>query len=98
MDLEMCARAYALELLVTQLISEYLRAVPDPPAQAKWARAHLHDAAETLAIEAESLDDEARLRIGIKEKLTRILEAALTRAQAISPPLRSWDTGPQAGA
>jgi putative SOS response-associated peptidase YedK len=64
MDVEMRGRMYALELLTTQLISEYLRTVPDAPAQTKWAKGHLHEAAETLAVETESLDDEARLRVG----------------------------------
>ena len=55
MDVEMRGRMYALELLTTQLISEYLRTVPDAPAQTKWARGHLPEAAETLTVEAEEL-------------------------------------------
>jgi hypothetical protein len=98
MDVEMRGRMYALELLTTQLISEYLRTVPDAPAQTKWARGHLHEAAETLTVEAESLDDEARLRVGIKGNLNRILDAALLRAQATPLIPRVWDSGPQAGA
>jgi hypothetical protein len=38
MDVEVKARLYALELLTTQLISEYLRTVPEPVKQAEWAR------------------------------------------------------------
>jgi hypothetical protein len=98
MDAEMRGRVYALELLTTQLISEYLRTVPDPAAQTTWARGQLHGAAETLAVEAESLDDEARLRVGIKGHVTRILDAALLRTQATPLIPRVWDTGPQAGA
>jgi hypothetical protein len=82
MDVEMRGRMYALELLTTQLISEYLRTVPDAAAQTKWAKGHLHEAAETLAVETESLDDEARLRVGMKGHVNRILDAALLRAQA----------------
>jgi hypothetical protein len=41
-DLDMKARGHMLELLTTQLISEYLRTVADPGAQTKWARQHLH--------------------------------------------------------
>jgi len=41
MDIDTHGRVYALELLTTQLISEYLRTVPDPTAQTKWARGHL---------------------------------------------------------
>jgi hypothetical protein len=96
MDVEMSGRVYALELLTTQLISEYLRTVPDAPAQTKWARGHLHEAVETLAVETESLDDEARLRVGIKGHLNRILDAALLRSQAIPLIPRVWDTGPGA--
>jgi hypothetical protein len=98
MDLHMTARVYALELLTTQLISEYLRTVPDPAAQIKWAREHLHRLAEEMAVATASLDDEARLRIRIKEDVTAILDAALARAQAtpLRPP--AYDTGPQAGA
>jgi hypothetical protein len=98
MDVEMRGRMYALELLTTQLISEYLRTVPDAAAQTKWAKGHLHEAAETLAVETESLDDEARLRVGMKGHVNRILDAALLRAQATPLIPRVWDTGPQAGA
>jgi hypothetical protein len=98
MDLEMRSRVYALELLTTQLISEYLRTVPDPKAQANWARALLHESAETLRIDADGLDEEARLRIGIKEQVTRLLDAALSRALAEPRVSREWGTGPQAGA
>jgi hypothetical protein len=98
MDLDMTARVLVLELLTTQLISEYLRTVPDPAAQTKWARQHLHLLADGMPVETESLDDEARLRVGIKEGLTNILGTALTRAQAtpLRPP--SYESGPQAGA
>jgi hypothetical protein len=72
--------------------------VPDPAAQTKWARQHLHLLADGMPVETASLDDEARLRVGIKEGLTNILGTALARAQTI--PLRppSYETGPQAGA
>jgi hypothetical protein len=98
MDLDMKARVYVLELLTTQLISEYLRTVPDPAAQTKWARQHLHLLADGMPVETVSLDDEARLRASIKESLTNILGTALARAQ--TTPLRppSYETGPQAGA
>jgi hypothetical protein len=98
MDLNMKARVYAVELLTTQLISEYLRTVPDPAAQTKWARDHLHHLADGMAVEAESLDEEARLRVSIKENVSVILETALARAKAtpLRPP--SYETGPQAGA
>jgi hypothetical protein len=46
--MDMAARIDALDLLTTQLISEYLRTVPDAGAQTKWARGHLHAAAEAL--------------------------------------------------
>jgi hypothetical protein len=59
MDVEMRGRMYALELLTTQLISEYLRTVPDAAAQTKWARGHLHEAAETLMVETESLSSDS---------------------------------------
>ena len=94
--IEMRGRLCALELLTTQLISEYLRTVPDAPAQTKWARGHLHEAAETLAVETESLDDEARLRVGIKGHLNRVLDTALLRAQATPLIPRVWDAGPRA--
>lgn len=98
MDLDMKARVYALELLTTQIISEYLRTAPDPAAQTKWARQHLHLLSDGMPVETGSLDEEARLRVSIKERVTNILETALARAQTI--PLRSpsYETGPQAGA
>jgi hypothetical protein len=98
MDLDMTARVLVLELLTTQLISEYLRTVPDPAAQTKWARQHLHLLADGMPVETASLDDEARLRVSIKERVADILRTALARAQ--TTPLRppSYETGPQAGA
>ena len=66
MDLDMKARVYVLELLTTQLISEYLRTVPDPVAQTNWARQHLHLLADGMPVETESLDQEVRLRVSIK--------------------------------
>ena len=50
----MKARGHVLELLTTQLISEYLRTVADPAAQTKWARQHLHFLAEEMPVETES--------------------------------------------
>lgn len=86
MDIETTARVYALELLTTQLIAEYLRSVPDPTGQVKWTQENLRGAADSLAIETANLDEEARLRVCIKEDVTRILVAALARAKAT--PLR----------
>ncbi len=97
MESALRARIYALELLTTQLISEYLRTTPEPVRQAEWARDHLQRLAEVHPLESESLDDEARLRLGIREDLGRILDAALARAQALPLRPRSWDIGPQAG-
>jgi hypothetical protein len=98
MDLEMKGRIYALKLLITQLISRYLRTVLDPAAQAKWAREHLHRVADGMAVATESLDEEARLRVSINADVSGILETALARAKAtpLHPP--SYETGPQAGA
>lgn len=92
------ARVYALELLTAQLISEYLRTVPDPAAQAKWARDHLHHLADGMPLETESLDEEARLWVGIKTKESGILETALAPARVtpLRPP--SYETGPREGA
>jgi hypothetical protein len=97
MDIETTARIYALELLVTQLISEYLRSVADPEEQARWATDHLRGAAEAMPVQAAGLDEEARIRLRVKDDVSGILAAALARAKAI--PLRppSWDRAPPAG-
>ena len=64
MDLDMRARVYALELLTTQLISEYLRAVP-----VELSRAGLH---LTISL--------AALAAGLAAELTRdIFAICLTR-------------------
>lgn len=97
MEAPLRARIYALELLTTQLISEYLRQTPEPARQAEWARDHLQRMAEIHPVESESLDDEARLRVLLREDIARILDAALARAQALPLRPRSWDIGPQAG-
>jgi hypothetical protein len=88
------SRIYALELLTTQVISEYLRSVPDPAAQAQWAKQHLHALADALRVEANGFDDEARLRVGIKADISRIIDDVAARAQTI--PLRqpSYDVPP----
>jgi hypothetical protein len=98
MEIEQRARVYALELLITQLISEYLRTVPDPRGAGQWAREHLHGAADVLIVATETLDDQARLRVGIKSEVTRVLDDALARAKATPLTQRSSDMGPQAGA
>jgi hypothetical protein len=85
MDLDMRSHVYVLELLATQLISEYLRTVHDPKAQESWARTQLHEVAETMLVDAQGFDDEARLRLGIKEQVTRILGTALLRTLAVPP-------------
>jgi|SRR6185312_2868668 len=97
MEIETTTRLYALELLTIQLISEYLRSVPDPDGQASWARRQLHGAADGMVIETASLDEEARWRLGIKDNVTRILGAALARAKTTPFRQPSYDTGPQAG-
>jgi hypothetical protein len=97
MDIETKARVHALELLTTQLISEYLRTVPDPEAQASWAREHLHGMADQVAVETESLDEEARLRVAIKDEVSRILGAALARARSIPLVRPSYGSGKETG-
>lgn len=63
-DIDTRARVYALELLTTQLISEYLRAVPESAKQAAWAREHLYRITETIPVEGDGFDEEARLLLG----------------------------------
>jgi hypothetical protein len=58
---------------------------------------HLHRSAEALSVACDNLDEEARLRASVKDEVTRILNAALARAQAIPLLPPSWETGPQAG-
>ena len=97
MDIELRARVYSLELLTTQLISEYLRTVPEPAQQAAWAREHLRRIADTVPVQSDSLDEEARMRSAMKDDIGRILAEALARAQTTPLRPRSWDMGPQAG-
>ena len=54
MAIERTSRLYALELLTTQLISEYLRSVPDPVGQVRWATEHLLGAADGMRLDADS--------------------------------------------
>jgi hypothetical protein len=98
MDVEDKARMLALELLLTQLIAEQLRAVPDPEAQQRSAGAQLARAADELSLATESLDEEARLRVRIKEKVSAILEAALAAARAAPRQARDWQRGYEGGA
>ena len=91
MPLELHARVRALELLTTQLISEYLRSTPEPAKQAAWARDLLHRLAEVMPVESDSLDEETRMRVRIKESVTGLLDDALARAQTVPLRPRSWD-------
>lgn len=97
MEVELRARVYSLELLAIQLISEYLRTTPEPAKQAAWALDHLQRIAETMPVGSDGFDDEARLRLGIKNHIAQTLGAALARAQTTPLRPRSWDIGPQAG-
>jgi hypothetical protein len=97
MDIEMRGRVYALELLTTQLISEYLRAVPDPAGQAKWAADHLRRLADDLPLDTGGIDEEARVRLCVKDHVGSVLDAALARALTTPLQLPSYDIGPQAG-
>jgi hypothetical protein len=51
MDAELKARTHALELLITQVISENLRAVPNPTAQAQLAKLHLQAPVDALRVD-----------------------------------------------
>ena len=97
MDIEAKARLHAIELLVTQLISEYLRMVPDPRGQVAHAGEQLHRTAQQIPIDAADLDEEARLRVRIQDVVDEILQAALRQVQAIPAAPRSWRDGYEGG-
>ena len=82
MDIELQARLCATELLLTKVISEYLRSAPDPREQANYAREQLRWAIARMPLEAQSLD-EAKLRVRIEDNIIKILDAALQRTTAI---------------
>lgn len=83
MSIEIEARVHAFELLLTQLISEYLRGVPDSRQQAAYAREQLARAAAQMPLPSRSLDEEAKLRVRIEEEVARVLDAALQRTVTI---------------
>lgn len=97
METELSARIYALELLTTQLISETCAKSRSRCANEVGTRA-LHPLAEVMPADAETFDEEARPRVGVKAYVNGILDEALARAKAALPIQRSWDIGPQAGA
>jgi hypothetical protein len=68
--------------------------VPDPAAQAQWAKQHLHALADALRVDADGFDDEARLRVGIKADISRIIGDAAARAQTIPFRRPSYDVPP----
>ena len=86
MDIELESRVCALELLTAQLISEYLRTVPDPNAQASWAREQLVRLADDMAMRTDRVDEEARFRAAVKEHIRNILDQATARA--VKMPMR----------
>jgi hypothetical protein len=94
MDIDLEARVCALELLTAQLISEYLRTVPDPAAQARWARDQLRRFAEERATQTDNLDERARLRVSIDAHVGGLLEQALARAAAIPLQQPSYPQSP----
>ena len=75
-------RHLAPQLLVSQLIADQLRSVPAPEERARWALDQRRCAADTMLIEGVGLDEEARLRVRVKERVVEILEAALERVRA----------------
>ena len=91
MDIEMQARLCATELLLRQMISEYLRSAPDPREQANHTREQLRWAIARMPLETQSLDDEAKLRVRIEDKIAEILDLALQRTVAIPLNTRSRD-------
>ncbi|HXQ50422.1 MAG TPA: hypothetical protein VN802_04950 [Stellaceae bacterium] len=80
MDIEELARLYALELLVTQLIGEQLEATPDPQEQCGRARWQLGALVEKMRFADLTLDDEARLRLRVRERVFDVLDTANRRA------------------
>jgi hypothetical protein len=97
MDLDAAARLRAIELVVTQLVAEHLRSVPDPAEQATRAVERLHATADAMPLDAASLDEEARLRVAIKTCVTDFLDAAVKLARAATAPARDWHKGYEGG-
>jgi hypothetical protein len=93
-DIDMGTRICALELLTTHLISEYLRTVPDPAAQARWVGDRLRSLVDDLPVRSQGLDDEVRVRTTIKRHIARALEDALARAVAIPLMRPSYPASP----
>lgn len=87
MDIETTARMHAHELILTQLISDFLSTVPDPREQVKHARERLTRAVDEMTFNALTLDEAARLRVRMQEGVSEILDAALQRTVVV--PLRS---------
>jgi hypothetical protein len=88
MDLDAAARLHGIELVLTQLVAEHLRSVPDPADQATRAVERLHATSDTMPLDTASLDEEARLRVGIKACVTEIVDAAVRLARAAASPAR----------
>ncbi len=91
MDLQTTARLQTLELLITELLSAHLIAVPDSELEVSWAIDRLCNIADAMPIGNGSAKDMAALRAAVKDDLSRILKAALAQAKQVG--LQRWDVG-----
>ncbi|MDB5408788.1 MAG: hypothetical protein JWL84_3700 [Rhodospirillales bacterium] len=79
MDDEICARLYAVEILLAELIADKARAMPDPQESAAAALWILQPVISDLPLQEPNLDAEARMRQRIEEALGEVLRMAAAR-------------------
>jgi len=94
MEIDLAARVHAVELLTTQLVSEYLRSFPDAAARALSARGELSRLADNLSLGSDRPDEAARLQAAIKHELARLLDGALARAEGMKLQQPSYPASP----
>jgi hypothetical protein len=87
----MTARLYALELLITELLSAHLLTVSDSELEVAWAIDHLRDVVDAAPIGNSAAGDVVTLRAAAKDDLSRILKRALAQAKQVG--LQRWDSG-----
>ena len=89
MEIQTTARLSALELLTTELLAAHLLTVPDAAFEVSWAIDHLRKVVDVMPVASGTAKEIATLRAAVNDELSRILKAALAKANQAGR--QRWD-------